>query len=344
MPFRMNEDNGWMENRIVIRLSLPQGSTETLMEIEMPIGPNETVSLEYTQEKAKGDWGEISIRKWLMAGLCVVYEELDIHGETGPELGISGPYVSIVCHGGGTLSSDRISGTVEIRSANTATISTVAATGKGNVCLSIIFSRPFLSKLLQGENWIKNHPLYGLADSDLPASEKFYQYFLELPIRRILGSLINENFSPPQKRHYFELKLKELFFTLHLQPEISCLESSVPVDIQRKLIAAKAYLLANYHISPTIKQLSRIVSLNEFKLKRFFKMSFGITIKSYVIALRMEEARDLLLGNHSVGDIAARLGYRNVSHFILVFKRTFGETPRQMMPKPNESRNALLKG
>jgi AraC-like DNA-binding protein len=47
----------------------------------------------------------------------------------------------------------------------------------------------------------------------------------------------------------------------------------------------------------------------------------------------MEEAKNLLWNGHTVNDIATQLGYRNVSHFILIFKKTFGETPRQMTPK-----------
>lgn len=323
-----------MNERINISLSIPKGAENVLLKTEMPTEVSEMASLKYTREEVKGDWGKVSIKRWVMSGLCVAYEDLDTLEGAAPELGISGPHVSILCYGGGVSPSSPFSGTVEIqRTARTLTRPFVDAKGKR---LSIIFSLPFLSKLLQDEPWIKSHILSGLLDT---ASENRYQYFLELPVRHILNALLNEQINAAQKGYYFELKLKELFFMLHLQHEISSLEAPIPVDIHQKLIAARAYLLANYHVSPTIKQLSRIVSLNEFKLKQFFKILFGITIKSYIIALRMEEAKDLLLKNHSVGDIAARLGYKNVSHFILVFKRTFSETPRQMIPKLDKSRN-----
>lgn len=327
-----------MEKGISIKLSLPENMTKPLMEIEMSTDFSEVASLEYTQEEARGDWGKISIKRWLMPGLCVLYEDLDTHEDNGPGLDISGAHVLIVYYGtgvrrnmqDGSFSANHLTGIVAIRNATITSVPMAPVASSGNKRLSIIFSKPFLSKLLQNESWIKSHDLYALLGA---ASDSLYQYFLELPIRHIFNSFLNETFKTSQKRYYFELKLKELFFMLHLQSEISGLEFQIPVDVQQKLIAAKAYLLANYRTAPTIKQLSRIVSLNEFKLKYFFKMLFGTTIKSYVIALRMEEAKDLLWSYRSVSDVAVRLGYKNVSHFILIFKRTFGKTPRQLMHK-----------
>jgi AraC-like DNA-binding protein len=276
-----------------------------------------------------------------MPGLCILWQEVEMYVDDidGVVLDIMGPHVSVVCYGsseGWNLEGEpslnlHLSGTTVIRSAERISISSdTSSKGNKNKSVTIILSKPFLSRLLQGEKWIEKHSLYNIL---LTSSGNFHQYFIELPIRHILNTLLNENIFAPLKRYYFELKLRELFFMLRLQPEISSLESHIPADIQQKLVAAKAYLLANYHKAPTIKQLSRIISLNEFKLKQFFKMQFGTTIRSYIISLRMEEAKNLLWNGHTVNDIATQLGYRNVSHFILIFKKTFGETPRQMTPK-----------
>lgn len=325
-----------MEMGIDIMIKLPENGAKPLLEIKMPVDFSEDADIEYLHEEIGGSWGKMNISRWLMPGLCILYEDLDAFGNHGSELTIVGSHVSVVCYGSrgggnlqnGTVPLNHLSGTVEIRNATIMSVPMKLVARNRNRRLSIIFSRPFLSKLLQYENWIKSHGLHDLLNTN---SEDLYQYFLELPVRHILNDLLNENISIPLKRYYIELKLKELFFILHLQPKISSRESQIPVDVQQKLIAAKAYLLANYHTAPTIKQLSRIVSLNEFQLKHFFKTLFGTTIKSYVIALRMEEAKNLLWSYRSVSDVAVRLGYKNVSHFILIFKRTFGETPRQLM-------------
>lgn len=336
-----------MNNGISITLLPPKNRAEPLMEVEMPTDFSEEASLKYTQKEVREDWGKLHLKRWLMPGLCVLYEDAETLGCDGPVLSISGPHVLIVCYSKavrrtmqhGAVLATPAAGVFEIRKAAGALVPMVSAPESGNKRLSIIFSNAFLLKLLQHENWIKSHDLYALLDT---SSEYCYPYFLELPIRYILNSLVNETFKPLQKRYYFELKLKELFFLLQLQPELSDHKTQIPADVQQKLIAAKAYLLANYHLAPTIKQLSRIVSLNEFKLKQFFKMLFGTTIKSYVIAIRMEEARNLLWKNRSVNDVAIHLGYKNVSHFILIFKRTFGETPKQMVHKQESNQGICL--
>lgn len=295
----------------------------------MRIDFNEIASLKYTHERI----GEgLSIKQWLMPGLWVMYEDPNAYEGFIPELTISGDHVSVICYGSGPVQNiqeenSHPSGTVEIRNAHVTSIPGGEIQGKR---MFIVFSKPFLSRLLQAESWIRDHDLFGLLGA---VSEDRHQYFLESPVRQILNSMLSENLEVSQKKYYFELKLKELFFVLHLQSGGAGFDSTIPIDIQQKLTAAKAYLLANYATAPTIKQLSRIVSLNEFWLKQYFKIQFGTTIKSYVTALRMEEARSLLSGNCSVNEIAVRIGYKNVSHFIRIFKRTFGDTPRQLIYK-----------
>lgn len=318
-----------MINQIGIKLSSPKEGNSPLIQVEFPVDFNETADLEYTRKRVGQG---LSIKQWLMPGLCVLFEDFNTPDEPLPELTISGDHISVICHGPSPIhriseGNPHLSGIIEVRNAQ---LTSVPGGDSRKKRVLIIFSRPYFSRLLCAESWIKAHYLY-----DLPASVSgtCYPYFLELPIRQIINALLSENLESSQKRYYFELKLKELFFLLHLQSGKSGPESAIPADIRRKLGAAKAYLLANYTTAPTIKQLSRIISLNEFWLKQYFKIQFGTTIKSFVTTLRMEEAKSLLSGNHSVNEVAARLGYKNVSHFILIFKRTFGDTPRQLMYK-----------
>lgn len=316
-----------VSSKISIRLSSPADHNPVLMEIGLPVDGNELMELKYSHEKITED---LSIKKWLMPGLCIIHE--DVCEGLLPELTISGNHVSLICYGSAAVqdipkTTFHLSGTMEIRNTK---LTSVPGGDARKKCVLIIFSKPLLSKLLQSESWIRGHSLSDLLG---PVSGSCHSYFLELPVRQILNAILNEHLEPSQKRYYFELKLKELFFILHLQPGGAGFESTIPADIQQKLIAAKAYLLANYTTAPTIKQLSRIVSLNEFWLKQFFKIRFGTTIRSYLTTLRMEEATNLLTANRSVNEVAAQLGYKNVSHFILTFKKTFGVTPRQMMYK-----------
>ena len=62
-----------------------------------------------------------------------------------------------------------------------------------------------------------------------------------------------------------------------------------------------------------------------------FKKVHGNSIFEYIIALRMEHARQLLLEkNLMVTEVARTLGYKNPNHFSAAFKKKFGVCPTQI--------------
>ena len=101
-------------------------------------------------------------------------------------------------------------------------------------------------------------------------------------------------------------------------------------DNVEKVRKAKSVLIENLRNSPTIKELARIVALNEHNLKTGFKEIYGHTIHSYLKDYKMNRAKELLQDlNHQIADVADELGYSNVSHFIDTFKKKYGLTPKK---------------
>jgi AraC-like DNA-binding protein len=98
-----------------------------------------------------------------------------------------------------------------------------------------------------------------------------------------------------------------------------------------KIRIAKTILEESYNTPPTIKQLARMVGVNEFKLKKEFKALFQCTIHEYVLKFRMEKANRLVRGqNLQMREVAIELGYKNPSHFSAAFKKHFGFLPTEM--------------
>lgn len=63
-------------------------------------------------------------------------------------------------------------------------------------------------------------------------------------------------------------------------------------------------------------------------LSRIIKQESGMNYKEYLMALRIEEAKELLLNKEvSVMDVCVRCGYSDASYFIKVFQKCTGETP-----------------
>ena len=84
-------------------------------------------------------------------------------------------------------------------------------------------------------------------------------------------------------------------------------------------------------IPPTIKELSRQVAMSDSKLKKVFKLVYGLPIYEYFQKHRMQKARLMLLsGNYSIKDVGYSLGYSNLSNFTLAFKKEFHKLPSEI--------------
>lgn len=82
----------------------------------------------------------------------------------------------------------------------------------------------------------------------------------------------------------------------------------------------------------SLKQLSRAVALNEFKLKYGFKKLFDSSIGAIVLEQKMLEAKRLLEKSElTIGEISQIVGYKYPSNFTIVFKKYFGINPRDIM-------------
>lgn len=79
---------------------------------------------------------------------------------------------------------------------------------------------------------------------------------------------------------------------------------------------------------PTIKTLSKLVFLNEQKLKAGFSAKYHMSIGQYTTSLRMTIAENLLSTTElSVDEIAKTIGYNHSGNFIKMFKKIHGKTP-----------------
>ena len=92
--------------------------------------------------------------------------------------------------------------------------------------------------------------------------------------------------------------------------------------------AARQILVEDIQDPPTIAGLARRCGINEFKLKKGFKQTFNTTIFAYLKKYRMEKAWQMFLDqNTSVTEVASMVGYTNISHFSVAFRKQFNINP-----------------
>lgn len=131
---------------------------------------------------------------------------------------------------------------------------------------------------------------------------------------------------------YLESKVLELLATqlnvwTHQQPKPSSLWLC-PNDVER-LHQAKEILVQRMTAPPSIAELSRLVNLNERKLKQGFRKLFGTTVFGYLQDYRMNQAKELLHDpNFSIAGVAAKVGYKSPEAFSNAFRRKFSVNPK----------------
>ncbi len=105
---------------------------------------------------------------------------------------------------------------------------------------------------------------------------------------------------------------------------------------KRRIIEAKEILISKIENPPTIIELSKLIGINEYKLKKGFKELFGTTIFGYIHENRMHLAKKLLLETDKPGkEIAYEIGYSSPQHFSTAFKKEYGITPNTIRENPD---------
>lgn len=95
----------------------------------------------------------------------------------------------------------------------------------------------------------------------------------------------------------------------------------------RAVALAREYLEDDPAGNVSLEELSRIAHLSSYHLCRVFKKEVGIPPHAYQINVRLDRAKDLLLGGWTISEVAYRTGFYDQSHFTHSFKRLVGVTP-----------------
>lgn len=89
----------------------------------------------------------------------------------------------------------------------------------------------------------------------------------------------------------------------------------------------KQYLLADITQPHRLGQLAALFDLSEYQFLRRFRASMGLTPHAYLLALRIDYARQLLKQRLALSEVATLAGFYDQSHFTHAFKRRYNLTP-----------------
>jgi len=97
---------------------------------------------------------------------------------------------------------------------------------------------------------------------------------------------------------------------------------------------AKQFIYNNYEFEITIEDIANNVGITPNYLSSIFQSIIGISTKQFLISVRMERAKQLLLiSNDPIKEIGQKIGIKNALYFSSAFKKYSGYSPEQYRKK-----------
>ena len=98
---------------------------------------------------------------------------------------------------------------------------------------------------------------------------------------------------------------------------------------QNKLYRIRWQILSNADKKWTVEEMAQMASLSPSRFHALYRSLFGSSPMRDVIRAKMDLAKTILLleSKPTLAEVAERLGYKNVQHFIVQFKAATGMTP-----------------
>ncbi|MCM3290687.1 AraC family transcriptional regulator [Paenibacillus sp. MER 180] len=159
-------------------------------------------------------------------------------------------------------------------------------------------------------------------------------YSVTPDIHRCVTDMLQCDYQGKMKRLYMESKAIEFLALFGEADEIHdrTVKRNVRRDDIAKLHEAREIVMNNYEQPFSIRELSKLVGINEFKLKTGFRELFDTTVFELVRKQRIEKAIWHMEMEHlNVGEAAVAVGYSNVSNFTAAFRKHYGCNPSSFL-------------
>lgn len=153
------------------------------------------------------------------------------------------------------------------------------------------------------------------------------------PNLNLYVSTLTQLYVGPQKMNTAALAKQKLLELLHLLtqgPQGANMRYHLGQLHQREQKSLKEFMVANFAKPLNVADYAYLSGRSISTFHRDFKRLFATAPKAWLTNKRLEEAKRLLCKpNANIGDVALAVGYENLSHFIRVFRKHYGLTPKQ---------------
>ena len=154
-----------------------------------------------------------------------------------------------------------------------------------------------------------------------------------------LGELVLKGKISSQDRYNIEQRLKEKGFSF-----TETYNEKMVSQVKALLLQYRDKLSVNDKSGKLSAFISRGMQMSFSHISRIFSQLEGVTIEKYLLLLRMERAKELLIQTElSASEIGDRLGYSSPQSFTTQFGKETGKTPGEYRLNPAPARMYLDK-
>ncbi|SFM26699.1 AraC-type DNA-binding protein [Paenibacillus sp. 1_12] len=134
------------------------------------------------------------------------------------------------------------------------------------------------------------------------------------------------------------IKTVQLWLTMIKNVSLTSMESPKNTKQQQERIQLMiSYIHQNYSNNIILQEIAEAAHLSISECNRSFKRTLHMTPYDYLIKYRIKKSAELLnVTGCSITEIAGRVGFNNVNHFIQSFKKHLSKTPNEYRKDKNE--------
>lgn len=199
----------------------------------------------------------------------------------------------------------------------------------------VSFSRDYFMQLAEAAGAIMepiansialNRPMVYRHNSSLSITPRMYE---------VMNEMSGCTFDDGLKNIFLQAKALELL-TLH------CAHASAVSGRKQEVIKLSAEDVSKVHLAheillsdlsnpPNLRKLAQLSGLNEFKLKRGFRVVFSNSVFGYLNDFRLDICRKQVVESRKpLSEIAYECGFGSLAHFSNAFKKKYGVSPLRL--------------
>jgi AraC-like DNA-binding protein len=166
---------------------------------------------------------------------------------------------------------------------------------------------------------------------------------IPLSVNKVLESYFQSLLSyflqpKPPHRAILKLKLEELVLNILAQPDNDAIRQCFLRLAHNPKVNLEEVMKKHYSYPLSIEDYARLSARSLSSFRRDFKAVFGTTPAKWLMRERLAYSRFLLkTSDKTINEIIEESGFKNRSHFMKSFKKTFGMPPGQFRLLQTES-------